>query len=200
MQEKYSKRNGGRTARCVFVFISFFSIAHIAYAETIDGVVKKLEEINSLREGLASTLNGQTAPITEQTFKTVCVPVGTSMKEWSAANALIAGQKSSRYRNPNHKAEGADLKAVEYLKRHKDTLYTIDQVTKGGKKGFQIYRRIDVQSSCLRCHGAKSERPEFVKTKYPKDLAYGFNVGDLRGIYSVWLPAETAVSDSKPSL
>ena len=47
------------------------------------------------------------------------------------------------------------------------------------------FRRIVVQEKCLNCHGAKSKRPDFVKEKYPKDQAFDFKVGDLRGLYHV---------------
>ena len=56
------------------------------------------------------------------------------------------------------------------------------------EQGVHYYRRINVQASCLACHGAKDSRPSFVKDKYPQDLAYDFQVGDLRGMYAVIIP------------
>ncbi|MFO8099786.1 MAG: hypothetical protein R6T83_09240 [Salinibacter sp.] len=35
---------------------------------------------------------------------------------------------------------------------------------------------------------AGCERPDFVKEGYPDDRAYGFEPGDLRGIYAVFVP------------
>jgi hypothetical protein len=52
-----------------------------------------------------------------------------------------------------------------------------------------------VQPSCLACHGPKDERPAFVKKDYPEDRAYGFEDGDLRGIYAVFVP-DTSVGDA----
>jgi hypothetical protein len=60
--------------------------------------------------------------------------------------------------------------------------------TIGGEPGSRYYRRINVEASCLACHGSQQSRPDFVKAKYPDDLAYNFNVGDLRGMYSVFIP------------
>jgi hypothetical protein len=34
----------------------------------------------------------------------------------------------------------------------------------------------------------KNNRPEFIKNKYPQDLAFDFKEGDLRGMYSVFIP------------
>jgi hypothetical protein len=54
---------------------------------------------------------------------------------------------------------------------------------------------ITVQPSCLACHGPKDERPAFVKKDYPEDRAYGFEDGDLRGIYAVFVP-DTSTGDA----
>jgi hypothetical protein len=43
------------------------------------------------------------------------------------------------------------------------------------------YRRIDVQPSCMACHGSKDSRPAFIKNKYgDHDCAFNFKPGDLR--------------------
>jgi phage gp36-like protein len=63
-----------------------------------------------------------------------------------------------------------------------------DSETIDSQQGTRYYRRINVESSCLACHGCKNARPQFVKDKYPQDLAFDFNVGDLRGMYSVFIP------------
>jgi hypothetical protein len=33
-----------------------------------------------------------------------------------------------------------------------------------------------------------SKRPEFIKQHYPLDRAFGFRAGELRGLYSVFIP------------
>ena len=59
-----------------------------------------------------------------------------------------------------------------------------------GQPGFRYYRRIVVEPACLGCHGSRDNRPQFVKDGYPNDRAYNFDAGDLRGIYSVFIPGE----------
>ena len=69
-----------------------------------------------------------------------------------------------------------------------------------GQKGTRYYRRINVEASCLACHGGKDSRPQFIKDKYPQDLAYDFQVGDLRGMYSVFIPElQAALSETNNS-
>jgi len=54
--------------------------------------------------------------------------------------------------------------------------------------GTRYFLRIAVGSACLASHGHKDQRPAFVKQGYPEDRAYDFQVGDLRGIYSLFIP------------
>ena len=38
-----------------------------------------------------------------------------------------------------------------------------DREIRDGQGGTRYYRRINVEASCLACHGGKGSRPEFVK-------------------------------------
>lgn len=57
-----------------------------------------------------------------------------------------------------------------------------------GVAGRRYRRRITVEPACLACHGPKDARPDFVVEKYPDDRAFDFETGDLRGLYSVFVP------------
>lgn len=78
--------------------------------------------------------------------------------------------------------------AIAQFEQHPELMGFWQEETICGQKGTRYYRRIDVKASCLACHGAKGARPEFIKEKYPQDLAYNFKEGDLRGMYSVFIP------------
>ncbi len=54
--------------------------------------------------------------------------------------------------------------------------------------GLNYYRRINVEPSCLACHGTKASRPAFIKDNYLDDKAFNLAVGELRGMYAVQLP------------
>ncbi len=58
--------------------------------------------------------------------------------------------------------------------------------------GLNYYRRINVEPSCLACHGTKASRPAFIKANYPDDKAFDLTVGELRGMYAVHLPEAQA--------
>lgn len=170
-----------QTCFCLFISSTF------ANANQLGPVLDKLEQINTMRESLASTIDSSQGDINEGTFKQVCAPVGQSIKTWAEAEKLKARQISDKYRNPNHKSDPKDSAILKELRKDPKRLYIVEAQEVDGIAGWQVYRRIDVQQGCLNCHGEASKRPEFIKTKYPQDLAYGFKIGDLRGAYSVWI-------------
>ncbi len=153
--------------------------------------VESIEELDLLRIGLASTLEDRTEPVTGETFVQVCKPVGMQAMQLSRENGWQVKQIARKYRNPAH-APDTDT-AVQALDRFEADPTLIgywNEETIHDQAGARYYRRIDIQPSCLACHGAKADRPEFVKANYPQDRAYDFEVGDLRGMYAVFIPAD----------
>jgi hypothetical protein len=151
--------------------------------------VEEIENLDAMRSGLASTLEGSTDPVTGETFKQVCKPVGMRAMQLSQENGWQVKQISKKYRNPAHKPDGPHaIMALAKFEKDPDLLGFWDREARDGQGGTRYYRRINVEASCLACHGAKGSRPEFVQNKYPEDRAFDFNVGDLRGMYSVFIP------------
>ncbi|AHB87511.1 hypothetical protein NK55_00620 [Thermosynechococcus sp. NK55a] len=148
-------------------------------------VVTAIEQLDQMRIGLASTLEGGTGEPTLDTFKAVCAPVGKQAKEIAAANGWQVRQVALKYRNPNHAPRTAlEVQAFNQFDNNRQ----LQAFWQTDNEGVHYFRRIDVQASCLACHGAKNRRPAFIQEKYPSDRAYGFRVGDLRGIYAVTIP------------
>lgn len=150
---------------------------------TQNKVESEVERINSMREGLVS---GVRPPVSKDTFRAVCGPVGMSLKQVAEKEGWVVRQASHKYRNPKHKSNRWEQAAIEVFQKdpHKKDFW---QET---KKGSFYFRRIDIKTACLGCHGSKKNRPEFVKKGYPEDLAFDFKVGELRGIYSVFIKAQ----------
>lgn len=151
--------------------------------------VESVEYLDQLRHGLASSLDGSTEPVTGETFKQVCRPVGMQAQTLSQENGWQVKQIAKKYRNPDHAPNSLDDKiALARFQQDPDLTGFWGQALLNGQKGTRYYRRINVEASCLACHGAKGSRPEFVLDRYPQDLAYDFKVGDLRGMYAVFIP------------
>ncbi|MFP4008155.1 MAG: DUF3365 domain-containing protein [Spirulinaceae cyanobacterium] len=151
--------------------------------------VEEIEYLDATRSGLASSLEGRTEPPTKQTMQEVCKPVGMRAKQLSVENNWQVKQIATKYRNPNHAPQSeTEENALALFEQNPDLIGFWQKDVVAGEMGDRYFRRINVESSCLACHGAKNSRPDFVKANYPDDRAFNFQVGDLRGMYSVFVP------------
>lgn len=152
-------------------------------------VFQKMRELNQMRESLAQTIPAK-AEITEATFAAVCRPVGAELKRWAEANGVRALQISHKNRNPAHGVPAELKDAYQEFSTQSDLVEK--KVPLLQKEGPQktpqtvFLARIPVVQACLRCHGERANRPQFIVDKFPQDKAYGFKVGDLRGVYAIW--------------
>ncbi|WP_448570544.1 c-type heme family protein, partial [Trichothermofontia sp.] len=64
--------------------------------------VQEVEQLDMLRSGLASSLEGQTEAPTMETMKEVCRPVGMRAMALSQENGWQVKQIATKYRNPAH--------------------------------------------------------------------------------------------------
>lgn len=151
--------------------------------------VQEIESLDAMRTGLASSLKGSTESPTMQTMKEVCRPVGMRAIQLSQENGWQVKQIAQKYRNPDHAPVTLrDQTALAKFNQEPELIGFWDRENLDKQPGTRYYRRIDVEASCLACHGLKDHRPQFVKDGYPQDLAYNFQVGDLRGMYAVFIP------------
>lgn len=155
-----------------------------------------IADLDAMRSSLAPTV-GDSA-VTPATFARVCKPVGRQAKQLAQTNGWVVRQLATKYRNPDH---APDQEARPLFDRFRDEP-TLDSLwmrtTHSGTPGWRYLRRITVEPACLACHGPKDERPAFIVEKYPEDRAFGFEVGDLRGLYSVFVPDSLLALRSGP--
>jgi hypothetical protein len=151
--------------------------------------VSQIEQLDQMRIALASTLEGRTEEPTMETMKEVCKPVGMRAQAIARENGWQVRQVAGRYRNPDHApATAQEKEVIDLFDRHPEITGLWEPATAGQGAGVNLYRRIDVQPSCMACHGSKDSRPAFVKNNYPADRAFDFKPGDLRGMYAVFIP------------
>lgn len=180
------------------------AIAPTAQANTspdqLAKAVEAIENLDALRSGLASTLEGKTEPPTAETMKTVCKPVGMEAKRIAQTEGWQLRQVSQKYRNPEHRPQNAtELAALEQFSANSELQGLWQRGQVNGQPGTHYFRRINVSPGCLACHGQKSRRPQFVANNYPEDLAYDFKPGDLRGMYATFIPDLTAALNESES-
>ena len=151
--------------------------------------VQDIEALDAMRSGLASTLEGKSEAPTAQTFKEVCQPVGMRAKQLSQENGWQVKQIAKKYRNSAHAPDNLhSVMALAKFEQNPELMGFWEREKLNNREGTRYYRRINVEASCLACHGAKNSRPQFIQEKYPQDLAFDFQVGDLRGMYAVFIP------------
>jgi hypothetical protein len=162
-----------------------------------DAVTNAVASIDALRSGLATTFD--TSNVTKETFQRVCKPVKMQAMATARENGWIIQQLGRKHRNPAHGLDSLAAIAHAAFKENSNMDSMWRRTTMDGRGGWRYFQRITVEPGCLACHGPKENRPDFVTTSYPDDSAYGFGVGDLRGVYAVFVPMPMHSSDANAS-
>lgn len=104
----------------------------------------------------------------------------TSLKPRNPDNAPDAWEASVLRRFKDRQARGEDPRRMEY--------YEI--VEEGGEPYFRYMKAIPTGSLCLTCHGQSIVPAVSAKIErlYPQDQATGFEVGDIRGAFTIRQP------------
>jgi len=151
--------------------------------------VVAMEQLDQMRISLASTLEVRTEEPNIETMKEVCKPVGMRAIAIGKENGWQVRQVATKYRNPDHApASLQERQVIDLFHRHPEIKGLWEPATAEQGAGLNYYRRINVEPSCMACHGTKVSRPAFIKDNYPNDKAFAFKPGDLRGMVAVYLP------------
>jgi hypothetical protein len=103
---------------------------------------------------------------------------------------------SDKFRNPANKPGDLDL---EVITTYQNQLANGDELQPhlemNGDEVIFYSPILILNPVCLNCHGEpgstmEQENFDFIKSKYPDDLAYGYNLGDLRGVWRIVLSPE----------
>lgn len=95
---------------------------------------------------------------------------------------------SDRPRNPANKADEHELKAIEHFKQNPSDELHLEKISKDDKKYFNYTYPIVIEEYCLKCHGEKKRVMPSIAKRY--DEAYGYEIGDIRGVTSVKIPVD----------
>ena len=97
---------------------------------------------------------------------------------------------SDKPRNQNNKANATELSHIETFKKVVAEQKEVEAIVEEQENLVKFYYPITTNSMCLQCHGKPKEqiRPETLKTLarlYPNDKAVGYDVNQVRGIWSI---------------
>ena len=187
------KRVVSITALLVLLFASHL-FAEEPVEEPIDArkvKAKKIaDEITDLRSKRAASLLESDKKITPTVFKSVCGAVNKKAMKIAKKEGVKIRHAAIKNRNPDHAATTEEISMHSFFVEYPDAGEIWNKTTIDGKEFDRYVRPIYVEPACLKCHGEKDERPEFIQKKYPEDKAFGFKVGDLRGIIEVMMPVK----------
>jgi len=96
---------------------------------------------------------------------------------------------SDRPRNPDNQADRFELAAMEYFRANPKVVNRMEPIRDDeGRRWFHFTAPIWIEPYCLMCHGRAEDAPASIRERYPE--AYGYKLGDLRGVMSIKLPLE----------
>lgn len=104
---------------------------------------------------------------------------------------------TDRPRNPKNEADAFELEAIENFKKTKSQNAQIKRITQNSKEILHYTAPLIIEPYCIACHGKKEEVLPSVAKMY--DTAYGYKVGDVRGVTSIKLPIDSLEEEALKS-
>ena len=113
-------------------------------------------------------------------------------KDWSI------GRTALKLRNPENAPDPWERSVLEAFQEQlaegadPATLEQYETTVQDGKRVFRYMKAIPTQKACLTCHGpnVKESLRKQITELYPRDQAVGFELGELRGAFTIVQPLE----------
>ncbi|MDM8565300.1 PAS domain S-box protein [Candidatus Halobeggiatoa sp. HSG11] len=185
----------------IILIFSFIGLELINYQTTKQDIENSLlEQAENLRNTLMATRRvyhkqfiNSGVPLTDKTLGFLPAyalsKISEDFSNWDNSG-ISFNNVSDQPRNPKHAANNVELEAMGHFQKYPDEKILFKPFTKNDGEPFYLYARpIWVEKYCLKCHGKREEAPETIRRLY--DTAWNYQVGDLRGILSIKLPAST---------
>lgn len=94
---------------------------------------------------------------------------------------------SDRPRSPSNQADADELVAINWFRANPDAPDRVSEIKdRAGNSYYHFTAPMWTEAYCLKCHGAQGDAPPSIRDTYSQ--AYGYQVGELRGILSVKVP------------
>jgi diguanylate cyclase (GGDEF)-like protein/PAS domain S-box-containing protein len=114
--------------------------------------------------------------------------IAKDFAHWNDSGILF-NNVSDRPRNPDNQADTDELTAIGWFRANPKETERVDNVVHPDGKTYLLYSApIWIEPFCLKCHGTQENAPQSIREGY--DAAYGYKIGDLRGLVSIKIPTE----------
>lgn len=114
--------------------------------------------------------------------------VSADFASWNASG-LSFNNVSDRPRNPGNRADAVEMRALEQFRAEptKEIIFEPFTDARASEPYYLYARPILIEPYCLECHGSRDAAPAVIRDTYSE--AYDYQVGELRGILSIKIPA-----------
>ncbi len=125
------------------------------------------------------------------------MPLVDSLSDVYGAEIKRVSQKTRNPKDQPNELEQEILEAYVFQKNDSLPLNPNVQTIDGDKYLFNKPILVD-NALCLTCHGKPEngllkDTQDFIKSKYPEDQATGYEMGDLRGMWSIIIPKKKVI-------
>jgi len=183
------------------LLVTFITLSYINYQQAINNSKQDLfDQADKVRNLLMAYRHTgqkvfleQKLPITDQTLGLLpAFAIGQMSKiypRWDKSGFSF-NNVSDQPRNPEHQADTLELEIMEYFRQVDKEDIVFKPFTKENGEKYYIYARpIWIKKRCLKCHSTPENAPKTIRERYT--TAYNYQLGDLRGILSIKMPATT---------
>ncbi len=156
--------------------------ATMSFARELQAELKKALESGGPAAGIAICKEAAPA-IAAAASERLGGEVGrTSLNTFNPANAPDDWERKVLEAFEARKAAGEPLDKLEFH----------EIVARDGEERFRYMKAIGMQQPCLACHGKTiaPELVEIIKRFYPADKGTGYDLGDIRGAFTISMPTK----------
>lgn len=186
-------------ATAIIFLLHFFVDTYIGQRQIKSEVIMNIKENARNIRGILMSYRGvyqeiflkHNIPITNETIEFLPAHavsrISRDFTDW-VETGLSFNNVSDQPRNPNNQADAVELEAMKFFRQNEEAVERfVPFISNSGENFYHFSQPIIVKPRCLKCHSSKEEAPKSIQERY--DTAYNYELGDLRGIMSIKLPA-----------
>ena len=184
----------------IIFFLHFIVNTYLGQRQIREDVIANIKEnartirgmLMSYRDVYQEIFIDHDIPINDVTIKFLPAHaisrISQGFTQW-VDNGLTFNTVSDRPRNPINQADKVELDAMQFFRENDDTRERfVPYQTESDESYYHFSQPIIIKPRCMKCHGEKDAAPASIQRRY--DTAYNYNIGDLRGLISIKLPAK----------